>query len=265
MKLLHASPSAACRLGEGVALFYNCSVNMREQFERSLRITLLIFVLAAAGFLSAVTAIRIAIRGRIVAMPNLVGKSLAEAQNILGSDHLQLRVADRVYNALPANAVVRQNPPPGEQVKVTQDAQVVLSLGPQTITAPVLEGHSVRAARITLLEMGLQLGEVSTIYSDAAEPDSVLKQSPPPGETAPSPRVDLLVSGGPAPVSYMMPSLVGVNQQEADRSLTSSGLHVPQHTYVPQPGTPHGTVIAQTPPAGSRIDADAAVELNIAQ
>ena len=38
----------------------------RERLERVLRISLLVFVLAAAGFLSAVTTIRIAIRGRIV-------------------------------------------------------------------------------------------------------------------------------------------------------------------------------------------------------
>ncbi len=36
---------------------------------------LLVFILAAAAFLSAVTAMRFAIQGREVTMPNLVGKS----------------------------------------------------------------------------------------------------------------------------------------------------------------------------------------------
>ena len=45
-------------------------MSAREQFERFLRVTLLVFILAAAGFLSALTTVRIAIRGRIVSMPN---------------------------------------------------------------------------------------------------------------------------------------------------------------------------------------------------
>ncbi len=100
-------------------------MTLREQFERALRVTLLVFVLAAACFLSAVTTIRIAIRGRVVAMPNLIGLSASAAQRALAGHGLQLRVADRVYSTLPVNSVVRQSPPPGEQVKIQQDAHVV--------------------------------------------------------------------------------------------------------------------------------------------
>ena len=130
-------------------------MTLRQQFERVLRATLLVFVLAAAGFLSAVTAIRIGIRGRIVAMPNLVGQPVTEAQRALAAKGLQLRIADRVYSPFPVNTVARQSPPAGEQVKVSQDAHVVLSLGPQTVRVPPLEGFSIRAGRIALLQAGL--------------------------------------------------------------------------------------------------------------
>ncbi len=61
-------------------------MTLQEQLERLLRITMLVFVLAAASFLSALTAIRIAIRGRIVAMPNLVGKPVSDAQKHAGRE-----------------------------------------------------------------------------------------------------------------------------------------------------------------------------------
>src|SRR5882724_238600 len=104
-------------------------MTLTEKVERLLRFALLAFVLAAAAFLSAVTTIRVAIRGRVVTMPNVAGKPLPEAQAILQGGGLQVRVADRMYNQLPANALVRQSPAPGEQVKLSQTAQVVLSLG----------------------------------------------------------------------------------------------------------------------------------------
>jgi beta-lactam-binding protein with PASTA domain len=86
---------------------------LRERLERTLRLAALAFVLAAAAFLSAVTTIRVAIRGRVVTMPDVVGRPLGEAQQIMDAGGLQLRVADRTYNTLPPNTVVRQSPAPG--------------------------------------------------------------------------------------------------------------------------------------------------------
>jgi beta-lactam-binding protein with PASTA domain len=240
-------------------------MTLREQFSRALRITLLIFVLGAAGFLSAVTAIRIAIRGRIVTMPNLVGQPVAQAQRELAAKGLQLRVADRVFSSLPANTVARQAPSPGEQVKVSQDAHVVLSLGPQTVKVPPLEGFSMRAGRIALLESGLQLGEVSTVYLPGAAPDTVLKQDPPPGSAAPRPGVDVLVSEEDHPVFFVMPSVVGLDQPDAERILVVAGLRMGSITHIAQAGAPHGTIIGQTPPRGTRIPGDVTVELGIAE
>ena len=239
-------------------------MTMREQFERALRATLLVFVLAAAAFLSAVTTIRIAIRGRVVAMPSVVGLSASAAQRALGTRGLQMRVADRVYSTLPVNAVVRQSPSPGEQVKLQQDAHVVLSLGPQTASIPLVEGVSLRAARIALLQAGLQLGEVTNIYLPSSDPDTVLKQSPAPGKNAISPHVDVLVTVGDRPVSYVMPGVVGLEQAEAERLLAAGGLRVSKLNQVADSGVPKGTVIGQTPPRGQRIAGDAPIELGIA-
>ena len=49
-------------------------MTFRERIEWLLRMGLLVFVLAAAAFLSAVMAMRFAIQGREVNLPDLVGK-----------------------------------------------------------------------------------------------------------------------------------------------------------------------------------------------
>jgi len=240
-------------------------MTLRERMERRLRFVLLAFVLLAAAFLSAITTVRIAIRGRVVTMPNVVGKPLAEAQQIVQAGALQLRIADRMYSPLPLNSVVRQSPAPGEQVKVSQTAQVVLSLGPQTVSVPVVEGRSLRGARITLLESGLELGEVSTTYFPAPQEDTVLAQDPPAGSAATSPRVDVLVAAPELPPQYVMPGLVGLDQAEADRILAAAGVRGMHVSYVPQSGAPTGKVVSQMPPRGSEITPEAQVELGVAQ
>src|SRR2546429_8472739 len=173
------------------------------------RLTLLVFILASAAFLSAITAMRIAIHGREVTMPNLVGLNVSEASRILQSRGLVLRVADRIYSEQPINTVVRQTPPPGLLMKVSQQAHVVLSLGQRQLQIPPLEGNSLRVSRIELLRAGLQVGEVSNVTLPYSPADTVLIQNPKPGAGAASPRVDVLVSQGPRESAYVMPHLVG--------------------------------------------------------
>src|SRR5882672_5999749 len=138
-------------------------MTIRERLEWLSRMAFLVFILAAAAFLSAITAMRVAIHGREVGMPNLVGKNVSEAGGMLSSRGLGLRVADHVYSDLPINVVVRQTPPPGMQMKVSQQAHVVLSLGQRQLQIPSIEGNSLRVSRIELLRGALQVGEVSNL------------------------------------------------------------------------------------------------------
>jgi serine/threonine-protein kinase len=240
-------------------------MSLRDRIEWVFRMGLLVFILAAAAFLSAVTAMRFAIQGREVTMPNLAGKSSADALAILQGRGLQLKVVDRVYNELPANAVVRQSPPEGERMKVAQNAHVVLSLGPQNVAAPALLGESLRVARIQLLQAGLQMGEVTTYGTSATLNDTILQQTPLPGTKATSPRVDLLVAQGVSSASYVMPWLVGMNLPEADRLLASGGLKATKTTFAPSPQWPKGAITEQTPGPGSKITNESAIEMVVAQ
>jgi len=240
-------------------------MSFRERIEWVFRVMLLVFILAAAAFLSAVTAMRFAIQGREVSMPNLVGKSSADALAILQGRGLELKIVDRVYSDLPSNAVARQSPPEGERMKVGQNAHVVLSLGPQNVVTPSLVGESLRVARIQLLEVGLQLGEVTTYAAPAALSDTILQQTPLPGTRAGSPRVDLLVAQGDLPASYIMPWVVGMTLPEADRLLTSAGFKLSKTTLVASPQWPKGAVTEQTPEPGSKITSDSDIELDVAE
>src|SRR5712671_4975329 len=238
-------------------------MTLRERLEWLGRMTFLLFILASAAFLSAITAMRIAIHGREVTMPNLVGKNVSEASQLLQSRGLVLRVADRIYSDQPINVVVRQTPPSGLLMKVSQQAHVVLSLGQRQLQIPLLEGNSLRASRIELLRAGLQVGEVSAVAMPEKPVDEVVIQTPRPGAGSATPRVDVLVSQGPHETAYVMPHFVGMTESEAERRLDASRLRRKVH-YLSAPQWPHGTVVDQTPLAGARLPAASTIELTVA-
>lgn len=238
-------------------------MTFRERIEWLSRVALLIFILASAAFLSAITAMRIAIHGRETTMPNLVGKNVGEASKMLSSNGLVLRVADHVYSDLPINVVVRQTPPPGMLMKKSQLAHVVLSLGQRQLQIPLLEGNTLRASRIELLRTGLQVGEVSSIAMPDQPVDTVVVQSPRPGGGAATPKVDVLVSQGRREQAFVMPHLIGLSETDAQHRLDVAGLRR-KVNYVAAPQWPRSAVIDQAPAAGQRIPASALIELTVA-
>jgi serine/threonine-protein kinase len=239
---------------------------LRERLQWIFRMAVLLFILSSVAFLSALTAMRFAVQGREVAMPDIVGKEAVPAQQILHGRGVGMKVEDRIFSNLPVDAIVRQSPPPNMRVKTGQSAHVVLSLGPQRVTIPQLQDRSLRAAQVELLRGGMQLGEVSSAYLPGDVADTVTEQDPAPGNTeVTGPHVDLLVSLGPRPAAYVMPELTGLPIGEAQSKLGSAGLRLSKLT--PQPGSDSaaGTVVGQTPTRGQRVDSSSTIELQVAE
>jgi serine/threonine-protein kinase len=230
------------------------------------RTALILFVLASVTFLSALIAMRYAIQGREVTLPDVVGKTQQQAQQQLAALGVGFRVEDRVFSNLPVDAVVRQSPPPATKVKAGADEHVVLSLGPQKVTIPDLDGKSERAARIELLRSGMQLGEESTAYLPGAPDDTVIEQDPVPGTTnVTTPHENLLVSAAPPTAAYVMPDLAGETVAAAESKLASGGLKVAKLTLETAPTVAHGLVIDQIPARGQRVDSSVPIELQVAE
>jgi beta-lactam-binding protein with PASTA domain len=263
------------------------------------KVVLLIFLLASVAFLSAVTAMRFAIEGREVAIPDLTGKRLLDAESQLSDRGLGMRIEDRVFSPQPVDAVVRQSPQGGIHVKTGQRVHVVLSLGQQRVTIPAIENDSSRTARIELLRSGLQIGEISSTHLPDFPADTVIAQNPAPGSTgASSPHVDVLISLGQKDQEWVMPSYLGLPLGEAERRITEAGFRLDKiglQTLTPSPVAPPpppttgvstgaptvvppavverppaaipappattSAVVAQEPSPGARIAADDAVRL----
>ncbi|HVB85342.1 MAG TPA: PASTA domain-containing protein [Candidatus Dormibacteraeota bacterium] len=241
-------------------------MNLRERFRWVLRMSMLAFILASVAFLSALTAMRIAIRGREVVMPDLAGVSVDQARQMLQGRGVGVTIEDRIYSHYPVDDIVRQSPLPNMNVKVGQRAHVVLSLGPQKVTVPQLEDSSLRAAQVQLLREGLQVGEVSSLYLPYTDADTVLQQDPAPGSTgAINPHVNVLVTLGPRPPAYVMPALTGLSFAEAAAKLSAAGLKIAKVVPANSPGAAKQTVLDQTPARGRRVDDTTPIDLQVAE
>src|ERR1700724_4555831 len=78
------------------------------------RLVLLAVVLLVVALVSALTAMRLAIHGHEVAVPDLLGKSPAEARIIAGQSGLEMNVERQYYSpTVPEGKILSQLPPAG--------------------------------------------------------------------------------------------------------------------------------------------------------
>lgn len=236
----------------------------RNSLRRTFGVAVRIFVLLAVGFLSMLTAIRLTIHGREVKVPDVTNLRAGDAQLRLAERGLGIRIEDRMYSALPRDCVIRQSPKAGESVRTSQRVHVVISLGTQARPVPDLVGKSARAARIGVLEAGMQLGQVSSLHFEGVDPDTVLEQNPPGSvKSTHSPRMDLLISLGPAEAAYVMPDLSGLMPIDAQRRLAAAGLRLGKFTTAPGPPERRGSVVGQSVARGSRVVSGTLVDLQL--
>lgn len=230
-------------------------MGLLQRIQKLFRFTLLFTILVAVALISALTTIRLTIHGRQETVPNLVGQSLDAAQGTVSGIELELKVEDKLFNPkFPVNQIVSQQPLPGTPIKAGQLVHVIVSLGPPRVVVPNLVGSSLRAAQITALQRGLTVGSVTALPLPGTEPDQVLAQDPPPASPdVHTPVMNLLITSPELPPSYLCPNFVGQPLAAVRRDLEKAGLKVGEATPVVTDSVAKGTVLSQTPPAGSKV------------
>jgi len=230
--------------------------------QNALLATALVGTLAA----SALVTMRVVLASRDVAVPPLTGRTLAEAEALVASRGLTLRIEGRRHDAgVPAERVVTQEPPPGATLKTHRAVRLWLSLGPKRVSVPRVEGESVRTARSALEQAGVPLARVIEVPDRSAE-GTVLVQRPPAGDRDLGPdAAALLVSRGLRDASYVMPDLIGRDARAVLDVLERAGLKVTDVRYRSYPGVAPGIVLRQSPAAGQRVSSRAALSLDVSR
>ncbi len=231
-----------------------------------LRYALLGLVLLTVMLVSALTAMRLAIHGREVAVPRLVGLAPAEAERLALNNGLLLQIESHFFSAaVPAGRIVSQSPLPGARVRRGWRVRVAESMGPQRFTIPNVVGQSARAAELNLRRRGLELGTVAVAHLPDLPPNQIVAQSPSANASGvASPKIDLLATAPPQDQQYVMPYFVGRPLAEVARIIADAGLKLGTLRPVPNGGPPR-TIVGQTPAAGQRVASGASINFDVAQ
>jgi len=242
-------------------------MSLRERIRTLFRFFLLSTVLVTVTLLSAITTIRLTIRGHQETMPNMVGSTFDYAQRMASGLGLEMKVEDKLFNTqYPPQTIVSQMPPPGTRIKIGQHVHVLVSLGPPQVVIPNFVGASIRAARITAIQRDLELGDVVGIHWPGVEPDQVVAQDPlPESAELRSPAVNILVSVGEEPASYLCPKFVGQPIAEARRRLEKASFKVAGVTSITTESGPRGIILTQSPAAGSKIGSGTEFSFQVSQ
>jgi eukaryotic-like serine/threonine-protein kinase len=244
------------------------------------RLVFLALILLVVALLSALTAMRFAIHTREVAVPDLVGKTPAEARRIAEVNGFQLEVERQYYSAkIPAGLVLSQLPPAGTQIRRGWQIRVAESLGPQRVEIPNVIGQSERAAEINILRRGLDVGAVAQVQLAGVTVNQVIAQSPSPSASSiAAPKISLLTAQTQQPQAFVMPSFIGQTVSAMTAALKDAGLRVGNITLAAVPNAsgsaPQGSapqpqpsaasiIVSQNPAPGSKVFVGSTIDFEV--
>jgi beta-lactam-binding protein with PASTA domain len=253
---------------------YNHTRNMKSFFRHALQALILLMV----ALVSALLAMRFAIHGREVAVPDLVGKTPVEARRVADASGFLFEIERQYYSPkVPEGRILSQLPPAGTKIRRGWQIRVAQSMGPQRMEIPNVLGQSQRAAELNIRRRGLDVGAVAEIQLPGAQGGEVIAQDPAPSAGSISvPKISLLDSQPPSPQSFVMPRFAGQTLGNVTAALLEAGLKVGtvtetapvESTNAPSPvpaaqPSPASIVVSQSPAPGGRVVAGSAVNFEV--
>ena len=202
-------------------------------------------------------------------IPDLTGMTMEEAQKAAKRNGYSIsnEIEYCLSDTIGADLVVYQSPAAGEEAPKTEPIKLIMSLGssgggipvPDVVNSPIDDAG-------TLIESYALLYKVVSEYSDDVEYGNIIRQSPLAGtHINAGDIVTLHMSIGPETdiiekKKVPVPNLIGMTREIAESSLAAYGLVTGTVTNVPS-DSPEGTVIKQSPAAGSKVDETSTVTL----
>ncbi|GAA2683974.1 Stk1 family PASTA domain-containing Ser/Thr kinase [Nonomuraea recticatena] len=183
-----------------------------------------------------------------ITVPPLATQTQKDAEAKLVSLKLKPAITEEHSAEVEKGVVISSDPQAGTKVDEGATVTLKISLGVEKVKVPDgLIGMSPEDARAALEAVGLE-GVVTPAVS-SREQDKVFDTKPKSGDSVPEgTSVKLYVPKAQVPV----PSVVGQTQEDAERTLKAENFKV---KVVPQANDqPPGTVIAQSPEAGTNLN-----------
>jgi beta-lactam-binding protein with PASTA domain len=189
-------------------------------------------------------------------VPRVVGYKETRALVVLGQAHLKSKIVERPTNQ-PTGVVVSQKPHEGAEVDRDTKVLIVVDAGAPPVSVPDLVGSEYADAAAALDKAGLEARR--TTVASAEDPGTVVDQAPAAGKKIEKGASVVLSVARAEPVA--VPNVVGRQASDAAAALRGAGFEARQY---PVPSTqPNGTVVAQSPNAGTTREQGSRVRINV--
>jgi eukaryotic-like serine/threonine-protein kinase len=198
-----------------------------------------------------------------VNVPNVTGETEQAASARLRANGLTTAPSLASSATVADGRVISQSPVAGSRVEKGSRVSIVVSSGPGSAALPSVEGQTAEQALSRLRAAGFKPTRKDEPSTDVAK-GKVIGTEPPAGtELQVGSPVSLLVSSGPAQVK--VPDLSGDSRNGAEAALSAVGLTVGTVTEQVSAGASAGSVLSQSPKAGSSVAAGSKVNLTVAK
>lgn len=165
-------------------------------------------------------------------VPDVVGKSVTEATDILQKAGLDVSIQDSVYiDSLPKSSIIKQSPDAEAEVKENRTIYLTINRAQAPmIDMPDLRGFSITSAQLLLQSIGLKLG--GTRYVSDVAKNAVKQQLFNNGDINPGTKIPmgssifLILGNGEGSATLEVPDITGMTLAEARDYLQTFGLQI---------------------------------------
>ena len=190
-----------------------------------------------------------------VDLPNLVGKTLEEANKEIEGTDITLEQTEEFNADVEAGKIISQDPPyvDGYTVKENSTIKIVISKGTEKAVVENVKGKTYEEAVQILEKANLKVERVDQT-SQTVEAGIVIDQEPGEDEEVNAgDTVKLYVSSGTGIKQVEVENVVGKTEEEATSILTKAGLKV-NVGYKEDSSKPTDTVLSQDAAQGEKVD-----------
>ncbi len=235
-----------------------------EKIYRYALFTTLFLIIFFAGALVSFHAV---VKGEMVTLPNVVGKTMEEAKVELDKKKLFLKKeGEKFDNRWERGKIVFQDPSPGSKLNINKVVRVIISSGSEKVIVPEVTGKNIQLAGEIIKKAGLNKGKVSQVHASGYSAGKIFAQYPLPSEeVARNTLVSLLVSQGQREEKYIMPDFIGKRSETVMAKLRELSFRVEDARPVYYPGLEPGIIIKQFPPHGFVIQKNYPITLEVSK
>jgi beta-lactam-binding protein with PASTA domain len=234
---------------------------------RTYRILLYSLIFLAIFFLTSILAYHMVLKGELVTVPDLIGKTLEEARVALGSKRLSIvQTGIQFDRQWERGRIIFTEPPAGSKLNINGMVKVILSAGREKVITPRLIGEDFTSIGQTLEDAGVVRGLISHVHYARRAAGKIMAQNPQPQEeVGRGTAISILVCEGERGESYLMPDLIGKKGEVVIPWLRSLNFKVEDVRDTYYPGLSSGIIIKQSPHQGYMIQKNYPITLEVSK